>query len=341
MARITRQARPARSKSLAKRSPTSSHDSVAERAPSAPDDLLSALLEHLTPHTDMRPADPPQAAAAISACAVEIHAFAKRTNSHDVRKKLDLFADLLFDATNAIGKNERRWSRLAFDLHDGAQQEISALRMDLSTLSIRLQKSLRDEEQLNQALASARELDERLRSLDAGLRELVESFDSPALADLPFEDVVRELVATSSASTGIAVPLNLKGDFGLLTRSQHIAVLRVLAEALANIRQHSGATRIRVSVRLRARRVYLVVRDNGRGFAVGRTLARAANAHRLGLIGMTERARLLGGKLDIQSTPGGGPTTISLTLPAGDVGDSRKVAGTDGQQEKRRRAEES
>lgn len=321
MARTVRHSPSARSSG--KRSRPQPPVGDPERSPSA-DNLLSTLLHRLAPHTEAHPHDPSEAAASIGACAAEIHAFAKRAKDPEVREKLDLFADLLFEATSAIGKNERRWSRLAFDLHDGAQQEISALRMDLSLLSTRLEKSLEDENDLDHALAAARELDERLRSLDAGLRELVESFESPAFTEQPLPELVKKLIDEFRESTGIAATLNLKDDFSILTRSQHIALVRVLREALANARQHSGASRVRVSLRLPARRVYLVVRDNGRGFTVQRTLARAAKTHRLGLIGMSERARLLGGKLEIQSAPGG-PTTISLTLPAGDVGDSRKL----------------
>jgi signal transduction histidine kinase len=326
MARTIRHTRTPPSTAAKRRRPPSAA-SGPEPATSRSEDLLPALLQQLDPHTNVHPLDPLEAAEAVSACAAVIQRFAGHSKDPEIRQKLDGFADLLLEATDAIGKNERRWSRLAFDLHDGAQQEISALRMDLSTLSTRLKNSLEDEESLNQALVSARELDVRLRSLDAGLRELVESFDSPALTGEPLPKVVKKLVGEFNATTGIGVALTLKDDFSMLTRSQHIVVARVLAETLANARQHSGATRIRVSLRLPARRVYLVVRDNGRGFAVEKTLARASRTHRLGLIGMAERARLLGGKLDIQSAPGG-PTTISLALPAGDVGDSRKAAAT-------------
>jgi signal transduction histidine kinase len=195
--------------------------------------------------------------------------------------------------------------------------------MDLSSLSTQMKKSLGDDSQLLQALASARELDARLKSLDAGLRELVNSFDAPTLPDAPLAAIVREAVADFAASSGITATVTVRGEFEALTDSQRITLIRVLAESLANIRQHAGATRVRVALRTRARRVYLVVRDNGCGFVTDKALSRAAKRRRLGLIGMTERARLLGGVLEIESKPGG-PTAISLTLPAGPVGASKK-----------------
>jgi len=283
------------------------------------------LVERLASHVGVDREDPSTTINAIGACAAEIHRFAKRVTDVDTRETLDRFADLLLEAASAMAKHERRWSRIAFDLHDGAQQEISALRLDLSRFANHLKKPLRDEKELTQALASASDLDARLEMLDAGLRQLVGSFDSPMLAERPLHRVVEELVSEFTEGTRIGVSLGVKGDLRVLTRSQRIAVQRVVAEALANVRQHSGATRARVSVRLRARRVYVVVRDNGRGFDVKRALTRATRREHLGLIAMTERARLLGGKLVIQSAPGG-PTTISLTLPAGDVGDSKKIA---------------
>ena len=87
-----------------------------------------------------------------------------------------------------------------------------------------------------------------------------------------------------------------------------------MQEALANVREHSGATE--VEIRLRARRSSIDVRitDNGAGFEVSHALARAAKRGRLGVVGIGERVRMLGGTFDLESQPGG-PTTLSLTLP--------------------------
>jgi signal transduction histidine kinase len=66
---------------------------------------------------------------------------------------------------------------------------------------------------------------------------------------------------------------------------------------------------------VRREQIHAEITDNGRGFDVERTLVKAARNGRLGLVGMSERVRLLGGRFDVQSRPGG-PTTVSVVLPA-------------------------
>ena len=97
--------------------------------------------------------------------------------------------------------------------------------------------------------------------------------------------------------------------------SQRIAVLRVVQEALNNAREHGAAKHVRVTVPATGVRLTLQVVDNGCGFNVRETANAAARRGRLGIVGMHERVRLLGGVLSIASTPGVG-TTISASIPA-------------------------
>jgi len=85
-------------------------------------------------------------------------------------------------------------------------------------------------------------------------------------------------------------------------------------ESLANVREHSGANEVQVKVHSGERGTEARIVDDGRGFEVAKTLIRAAKRGRLGLVGMGERVRLLGGSFDVESSPGG-PTSISLMLP--------------------------
>src|SRR5207247_3859023 len=95
---------------------------------------------------------------------------------------------------------------------------------------------------------------------------------------------------------------------------QRMTLLRVVQEALTNAREHSGAATVCVLVRARRDHVEATVRDDGRGFEVEETLVQAGERGRLGLVGISERARLLGGTCEIQSRSRG-PTTISVFLP--------------------------
>jgi two-component system sensor histidine kinase DegS len=98
------------------------------------------------------------------------------------------------------------------------------------------------------------------------------------------------------------------------TPSQRIALMRGIQEALRNVRQHAEAREVSVTVAAREDRIEARVRDDGRGFEVKEALARAAREGRLGLVGIMERARLLGGQCGISSRRGG-PTTIAIMVP--------------------------
>ena len=103
-----------------------------------------------------------------------------------------------------------------------------------------------------------------------------------------------------------------------LTSAQRITVFRAIQEALANVREHAGATTVEVRVRARRSAIEVRIVDDGMGFEVGRALAQAAQRGRLGLVGIGERVRMLGGTFEIDSQPGG-PTTLKLTLRAGSL----------------------
>ena len=91
-------------------------------------------------------------------------------------------------------------------------------------------------------------------------------------------------------------------------------MFRAIQEALSNIREHSGASRVDIGVRARRSSIEVRVADDGAGFEVERALARAAQRGRLGLVGIGERVRMLGGTFEVDSAPGG-PTVLTFSLP--------------------------
>jgi signal transduction histidine kinase len=93
-------------------------------------------------------------------------------------------------------------------------------------------------------------------------------------------------------------------------RSRALALFRILQEALTNVIRHANAGAVRIILRQRGRAVTLVVKDNGRGI----TKAEMSNVDSIGLLGMTERARLIGGRLSIAGVPGRG-TTVTVQVP--------------------------
>jgi signal transduction histidine kinase len=112
----------------------------------------------------------------------------------------------------------------------------------------------------------------------------------------------------------ITVAVDEELDEGAMTDSQRIALIRIVQGALANVVLHSRARTATVSVRQLPDGVEAQIVDDGEGFVVQPTLRRASESGRLGLVGMRERARLLGGTLNVESARGG-PTRILLHLP--------------------------
>jgi signal transduction histidine kinase len=209
---------------------------------------------------------------------------------------------------------ERRLSRIGFDLHDGPLQDLALLRGDLRLLRRQLGGQLADD---LAPLVQGRvdDLLARLDAVDDGLRAFARSFESPALLKKPFTVALEEEVAAFAARAGMRSGVVIEGDLDALTASQRIAIFRVVQEALANVREHSGASAVQLEVRALDGHVRASVRDDGAGFDVDAAAGKARSAGRLGLVGMAERARMLGGTVDLESRPGG-PTTVTLTLPA-------------------------
>jgi len=209
---------------------------------------------------------------------------------------------------------EKRLARLGFDLHDGPLQEVFALGGELRLFREQLQRVIGHDHAAPIILGRVDDVEARLTALEAELREFAHSLESPAVLRAPLPELLEREKAEVESRTRVSVALRLDGEFDSLTRSQTIALLRVVQEALANVENHSGATAATVRVTAGADELWAEIVDDGRGFEVERTLVEAARGGRLGLVGMSERARLLGGRLDLESRAGG-PTRISVTIP--------------------------
>lgn len=94
-----------------------------------------------------------------------------------------------------------------------------------------------------------------------------------------------------------------------------IACFRAVQEALTNVMRHAGAQHVWIELNQTEDTLDFTVRDDGVGLAVAKTLEQAASRGHLGLLGMKERVQILGGDIDVDSTPGQG-TRIRITFPA-------------------------
>jgi signal transduction histidine kinase len=213
-----------------------------------------------------------------------------------------------------VEASERKLTRLGFDLHDGPIQDVALIAEDLRLFDHQLKRL--HAAPSDQALLRGRveDLEAQLGSLNSDLRRISGEVQAASvLLNKPFEAALHDRIRAFTARTGIEPTTTVEGDMGLVSTSQQIALLNVIQEALANVREHAQANAVEVKVSAGGRGVEAQVRDNGRGFELERALVGAAQRGRIGLIAMHERIRLLGGQCTIESRPGG-PTVISVAL---------------------------
>jgi signal transduction histidine kinase len=207
-----------------------------------------------------------------------------------------------------VAAGERRLVRLGFDLHDGPLQEIVALAEEVRHAASQISEIV-PEGYLHRVCGHFDDIYARLGALDESLREIAHSIRSTTAIARPVAEAVGIEIRSLERATGMKVDLDVEGDLLSLSDSQKIVLFRVAQEALSNVRRHSGAARVRVSLHSTPTFVGLTVSDNGFGFD-----PQQLGHERLGLAGISERVRLLGGVVEVETRPGAG-TTVRATLP--------------------------
>ncbi|MFD5220524.1 sensor histidine kinase [Streptomyces tendae] len=195
----------------------------------------------------------------------------------------------------ALRVNDADYRRLERDLHDGAQTRLAVLLMRLSHAKHRRST---DVEYLSTLLEEAHQ--EISSALDE-IRDLVRGIQPPILSDRGLDAAVTALTERFHVPVDVRSTLGRRPDVSVESTAYYI-----VAECLANTVKHASATRIQVSLEERDNQLVVCVTDNGRGGA--------APAGRSGLRGLEDRAAALNGRLDL-SSPSGGPTTVTATLP--------------------------
>jgi signal transduction histidine kinase len=217
-------------------------------------------------------------------------------------------------ATEGVRVAERRLMRIRFDLHDGPQQDVVLLAEDLRRLREQVENDLPDHPAAQRMIGYLDDVGARLLSLDGDLRRISVSAQSPFSSQAPLGEALIQLTEAFAQRTGVSPTVELRGDFGDLTDSQQITLVGLIREALTNVRAHAEAENVTISLSADRDAIRATVTDDGVGFEPESTLVRAAREGHLGLVGMHERVRLLGGRTRIDSRPGG-PTVIAVELP--------------------------
>ena len=200
---------------------------------------------------------------------------------------------------------ERR--RIARELHDDAAQR-------LSSLLIRLRLARRtDDPDRREALLD--ELREQLLESAEMVRQIARGLRPPELEDVGLAAAIRSHVRYQCEHADLEVELELEDVDGALDSEERLALYRIVQEALSNVMRHAGADRVEITLRRDPGRLVMEVRDDGRGFDPERI--RNGHASGLGLVGMEERAHLIGADLQVRSEPGEG-TTVRVEKPEGE-----------------------
>lgn len=130
-------------------------------------------------------------------------------------------------------------------------------------------------------------------------------------------DLVRgleELTGRFSDATGVGVDVVADGDPSVASESLRIALFRIVQESLSNVRRHAGADHVAVRIKFTHTEALCAVVDDGCGFDTGGLDDGLGGREILGLYGMAERARLLGGECTVSSRPGAG-TRVAVRIP--------------------------
>jgi signal transduction histidine kinase len=224
----------------------------------------------------------------------------------------------LRDQTEALGA-ERERLRVARELHDSLAKTVEGLAMSASVLPSRCERDPSAAAELARSLAEdARHAAVEARALMSDLR--------PAALELPLAQAVRERAEGFGQRAGIEVEVrcDTAGMQEPSTGTRH-ELLRILGEALTNAARHGGATQVAVSLEPEGAGLVLRIVDDGGGLPEDVDFDRLKAAGHYGLAGMDERARSIGGTLELQRGVGGG-TVLTARVPAGG-GASPEVLG--------------
>jgi two-component system, NarL family, sensor kinase len=210
-------------------------------------------------------------------------------------------ARLAENATRLARAEER--TRIAREIHDTLAQGLTAIALNIEGALHRMEtRPDQARERLERALAMARE------NLEEARRSVLDLRSAARLEGKPLAEALAGLARSFTSDTGIPVDV-LPSRLDRLPLRVESELFRIAQEALTNVRKHAHAGHVEIALRRRGRRVMLSIRDDGRGFARTRT---RPQGH--GLIGMRERAKLLGGRLMVSGAPGKG-TRVVASVP--------------------------
>ena len=210
--------------------------------------------------------------------------------------------------TQAVLAQEEERERISIDLHDSVAQWLVAASYRAQACSQFLSGDGNDK-----ARGELADMESTLNKSVKELRRVVIGLRPPALDELGLTHALRQSLEELKTD-GLVCKFSEVGTPFRLPSSREIAVYRIVQETLSNIRKHANATKVNLHLQFQADKIIVEIRDNGQGFDLSQTLDSAISVGHLGLLGMKQRAEMLGGDIKIKTDEGAG-TAIILSLP--------------------------
>jgi signal transduction histidine kinase len=203
--------------------------------------------------------------------------------------------------------DERR--RIARELHDSVGQTLAALAMNLSLVR-------GDVERLAGIAVALNDSENLIRDMSTEVRTISHLLHPPLLDEAGLASALRWYVDGFSQRSRIKVDLDMAEDFGRLPSEMETAIFRVVQECLTNIHRHSESPVARIRVRQHREEILVEIEDKGKGIpAEKRAALETTGTPGVGIRGMRERLRQLGGTMEINSSGNGTIVTVKLPNP--------------------------
>jgi PAS domain S-box-containing protein len=230
-----------------------------------------------------------------------VGSFLERARAEELLKAVNADRSRLLGRLLTSQEEER--AHVSRELHDDLAQTLTA--MSLFAASLELSTEGKDHETAKRIGSMAGEAAEAIRRLIFDLRPL-------ELED-GLVDATQRFTEAAAARRGREIAFHLRGESRRLEEDVEATVYRIIQETLNNVVKHAPEADASITLRYEDDRIEVVARDQGPGFDVGSV--ESAGGHHVGVVGMSERAALIGARLEIRSGPGIG-TTVTLVVPA-------------------------
>jgi two-component system, chemotaxis family, CheB/CheR fusion protein len=228
-----------------------------------------------------------------------VHEVGERTNAEARVKEL---------LRQIISAQEDERQRISRELHDHLGQLLTALQLNLASLTKRNVKS-------GDLRAGVTQAQEVAKQIDAGLDFLIWELRPAALDDLGLPAAIANFTAEWSKHFDVPAEFHSRGlDHQRFTPEVEINLYRIAQEALNNVAKHAQANRVDVLIERRQQDLVLIIEDDGIGFEYQQQQQPNERGRGLGLLGMRKRVALVGGTMEIESAPGSG-TTVFVRVP--------------------------